>query len=377
MSSRILIVGDQTLRQSVVHAPGGEQVEAVYADDGMAAVFLLNETEPDLLIAEVALPGKSGYELCRYVRGEPEFQSLPVVLLDNGFDAFNQSAAYSAGADVYLSKPFEPAELTEIVQGLLKSKQGAGGEAPARADSAETNKRLPLPASRSSQEPTALPQAVPPPARNGRAVSSWPILAGIILIAIALAALEWTRVSNEPASGNQALTGDKAGGYSFAAEPQQAGEPSPKHGPGNTDAEAASPPEGNVTPAPDGRDEDSRAPQTARPDDSTGVMAADTEATQSEPGQDSPSAASREYEPDAGSDQLNAPPTRPRSVRPARTRTMAGHLKRSGQEMKQAGKHFGRGAKHLGQSGGRATVWAGKKVGRGVKGVGAALKKIF
>ena len=106
MPARVLLAGgDYKLQQTVTRILNDEQIETVCAADGRGALCLLNEIGPDLLIAECAVQGKNGYELCQYVREEPELQSLPVILLDAHFDAFNQNMAYGVGADMYLSKP--------------------------------------------------------------------------------------------------------------------------------------------------------------------------------------------------------------------------------------------------------------------------------
>src|ERR1044072_349519 len=123
MSTRILLAdSDSILQQTLASRMTAEQIQTVCAGDGNAALCLLNETIPDLLIAGIALPDKNGYSLCRYAREEPEFQSMPVVLLDSHFDASNQSRAYKSGANMYMSKPLEPSELIRVVRSLLESK---------------------------------------------------------------------------------------------------------------------------------------------------------------------------------------------------------------------------------------------------------------
>src|SRR5205085_10467301 len=156
----------------------------VSANDGYEALCLLNETTPDVLIAEIALSGKDGYALCLYIRQEPEFQSLPVILLDDRFDSSNRSLAFTVGADVYLSQPFQPDELIDIVYKLLESKEAddeKSSSVPASAthwqpvkldanDSAEPHTWQEAARPQSSQ-PAGDEQAVafmPPPSQLGR-----------------------------------------------------------------------------------------------------------------------------------------------------------------------------------------------------------------
>jgi DNA-binding response OmpR family regulator len=221
MSARILLAeGEHSIEQTVAQSLTTEQIETVCADDGWSALCLLNETSPDVLIAEIALPNKSGYELCRYVREEPEFQSMPVVLIDDHFDPLNQDLASSVGANVYLSKPFEPSQLIEIVRKLLGSRQESYDEELASAMLPASSQQSPLLQSHGSAEVNAvrnadwilparqpsgaqtgtdsLPEPVPTHPRRGSYVVLWAVLAGAILAALALAILERNHVSNAP-----------------------------------------------------------------------------------------------------------------------------------------------------------------------------------
>src|SRR5437868_1114655 len=128
MPSKVLLAGSDRMHRQMANTFDAGKIHTVSAADGYAALCLLNETTPDVLIAEIGLPDKDGYALCRYIRQEPEFQSLPVILLDSRFDAFNQNLAYSVGADVYLSQPFQPDELIDIIYKLLESRAASADE---------------------------------------------------------------------------------------------------------------------------------------------------------------------------------------------------------------------------------------------------------
>src|SRR5687768_16804249 len=177
MSARVLLAeGDYNLQQTVARILNDQHIEAVCAGDGRDALCLLNEIDPDLLIAECALQGKSGYELCHYVRQEPDFQSLPVILLDNHFDAFNQSMAYGVGADSYLSRPFGASDLTGVVHRLLNSRGKPISEELTPTNQAEMDQRMPLSGNYGSEvsdvEPAAIPVLMTRPASAAEAVKA-------------------------------------------------------------------------------------------------------------------------------------------------------------------------------------------------------------
>lgn len=365
----LLAESNHKLQQDVANALNREQVEIVRADDGMSAMVLLNETCPDLLIAGTALTGKSGYALCRYIREEPEFQSLPVVLLDSNFDAFNQKRAYNAGADAYLNEPLEPTELAGTVRRLIESREASSSERPILKNYPESDKL---------KVTTNLPVAALLQAQKGRYVILWAILSAAILTAALLALLDRTHIPSDQTGQNQLPAGEMPKDDPLATEGQQVETPLWKEEPPRMSLGMAPPSEGNGALNAAGKDEDAERVETGSPNNqmvATGEP--NPEIKRSETGQDSSFGAVRKDIPDTSKDRLDAQPTRPRTVRSIKSNTIGDHLKRSGREMKLAGKHFGSGSKHFGQGGGKATTWAGKKMGSGVKKMGKAFKKIF
>lgn len=400
MSTRILLAaGDYNFQQTVARMLNDEQIETVCAADGRDALCLLNEIGPDLLITEGVLGGKNGYELCQYVREEPELQSLPVILLDNHFDAFNQNMANGVGADVYLSKPFEASELVGIVHRLLENGVETDNKRSGSDGFVGLNQQLPLSGFHGSVEPDVsnserqlvttyhLPDeqsvrtispAVLPEVRKGKSATMWLILAGVLLAILGLAILDRKDTSIDSAKQKHALPSEMAKGDASITEGQASGKTLLEQGLGNIVAEGASTLAGDSVPNAASTVEDAKVAQPSPPDSSTRATGAPkSEIIKSEPSQNSSTDVPRKNIPDASIDQANNRLTRPRSVSSIRPNTISSHFRRSGREMKQAGKHLGRGAKHFGQGGGKATVYAGKKVGQGAKRIGNAFKKLF
>ena len=88
--------------------------------DGGAALASLAAREPDLLILDVAMPGLSGFDVCRLVKSNPFTARIPVLMLTAEGDVERKVEGFEAGADDYLAKPFDPRELRARVASLLR-----------------------------------------------------------------------------------------------------------------------------------------------------------------------------------------------------------------------------------------------------------------
>ena len=93
------------------------------AENGDRAMSMLEHYHPHLLISDINMPGKDGYELIKQVRQRPEFRLLPVIFLTERSDTQERIRGYQAGCDIYLPKPFEIEELGAIIRNLLERSQ--------------------------------------------------------------------------------------------------------------------------------------------------------------------------------------------------------------------------------------------------------------
>ncbi len=96
---------------------------AIAAEDGNRALLMLEKYRPHLLICDIKMPGKDGYELVRNIRQLPEFRLLPVIFLTGYKDTQDRIRGYQVGCDVYLPKPFEMEELGAVIRNLLERSQ--------------------------------------------------------------------------------------------------------------------------------------------------------------------------------------------------------------------------------------------------------------
>lgn len=131
MSRKILLADDSVTIQKVIELTFmDEEYDVVSVSHGDAALERLDQVQPDIVIADIHMPGASGYEVCRKVKeSHPE---IPVLLLVGTFEPFEEAEADASGADSYLKKPFDSQELMRLVESLLPGAAAAGdGESSA------------------------------------------------------------------------------------------------------------------------------------------------------------------------------------------------------------------------------------------------------
>src|SRR3990172_1272452 len=118
---RILIADDNSNIQRMVSlALKDSGVEVVAVGNGEAAVRKIGEIQPDLVLADIFMPVRNGYEVCEFVKQDPRYAQTPVVLLIGAFDPFDEREAQRVRADGILKKPFMPPEpLVRMVTELL------------------------------------------------------------------------------------------------------------------------------------------------------------------------------------------------------------------------------------------------------------------
>ena len=119
--STILVADDNSNIQKMVGIALKDQgIEVVAVGNGEAAVRKLAESVPDLILADIFMPVRNGYEVCEYVKKDDRFAHVPVVLLVGAFDPLDEREVERVRADAVLKKPFVPPEpLIELVKSLL------------------------------------------------------------------------------------------------------------------------------------------------------------------------------------------------------------------------------------------------------------------
>jgi DNA-binding response OmpR family regulator len=119
--ARIIIVDDDELIAEIVTdalRDAGHMVSSVH--HGGEAVAAIVESEPDLVILDYTLPGKTGMQILREIRAMPGSVDMPVMMLTARGGRLHIGRADAAGADDYIVKPFDPSDLGARVESLLK-----------------------------------------------------------------------------------------------------------------------------------------------------------------------------------------------------------------------------------------------------------------
>src|SRR5437773_3871036 len=132
MPKRILLADDSITIQKVVEltfSDGDYEVTAV--NNGSKAIQKLSEMRPDIILSDIIMPEKNGYEVCEFVKSHPEYRTIPVVLLTGTFEPFDPDRADKAGCDAVVTKPFESQSLIHKVEELISSAQSAPPAPPA------------------------------------------------------------------------------------------------------------------------------------------------------------------------------------------------------------------------------------------------------
>lgn len=138
MPKRILLADDSITIQKVVELTFSDgDYEVVAVNNGAKAIQKLAEMRPDIILSDIIMPEKNGYEVCEYVKSHPEYRTIPVVLLTGTFEPFDPDRADKAGCDAVVTKPFESQSLIHKVDELIQQAQSGAAAAPAAAPEPE------------------------------------------------------------------------------------------------------------------------------------------------------------------------------------------------------------------------------------------------
>jgi CheY-like chemotaxis protein len=126
MSKKLLLADDSVTIQKVIQIIfAHEDYELTVTDNGDSALEKAREIRPDLVMADVYMPGKNGYELTSAIKQDPALQHVPVLLLAGSFEPFDEDKARSCKADAWIEKPFESQTLIDKVAELLSAAREA------------------------------------------------------------------------------------------------------------------------------------------------------------------------------------------------------------------------------------------------------------
>lgn len=118
----ILVADDEldiveTIR-CILEAKGHDVLEA---NDGMAALEQAKNGKPDIVFLDVMMPGLDGYKVCRMLKYDSEYRDIPIVMLTARSSSQDREIGKEAGADMYMTKPFDIEEVLDLIEKLLEN----------------------------------------------------------------------------------------------------------------------------------------------------------------------------------------------------------------------------------------------------------------
>jgi CheY-like chemotaxis protein len=134
MRRKLLLADDSVTIQRVIELTfADEDIDVIAVGDGDAAIARLDSEPPDIVLADVGMPGRDGYEVALHVHRTPALAGLPVVLLTGALQPVDEARAREAGCAGVLVKPFEPHMVIAKVRELLARRASADAGVPADA----------------------------------------------------------------------------------------------------------------------------------------------------------------------------------------------------------------------------------------------------
>ena len=163
MPKLLLAVDSATIRRVLELTFSGSGIDVITAADGEQAIARIPVERPDVVLADIALPPRSGYDVAAFIKGDPALSHIRVLLLAGAFDPVDEARAASVPCDGVLAKPFEPPQVLARVKDLLARQSGEAANAV-----------VPLPEERlAPPPPLEFPRrAAPAPAADATAAGS-------------------------------------------------------------------------------------------------------------------------------------------------------------------------------------------------------------
>ena len=153
MTHKLLLADDSVTIQRVVELTfSGEDVQVVTVGDGEQAIARIPIERPDIVLADIGMPKRSGYDVAAFVKGRPDLSHIPVLLLAGAFEPVDDARAQQVRCDGVLVKPFEPQQVVSRVRELVDGAREKAAPAYA-AGAPEAAAPLPPPAEWHAPEP--------------------------------------------------------------------------------------------------------------------------------------------------------------------------------------------------------------------------------
>lgn len=121
MGTALVVEDSQTDMQILIRCLQETGISVLVAQSGEEALATMTTQKPDVIVLDVVLPGRSGYEVCRELKAKAETSQIPIILCSTKGGEMDKFWGMKQGADAYLSKPIDQQELVRTIKQLIKS----------------------------------------------------------------------------------------------------------------------------------------------------------------------------------------------------------------------------------------------------------------
>jgi len=132
MSKKVLLVDDDEMLRKMTNALLAKQgFDVIAVEDGPKTLEQLKTTRPDIILLDVMMPGMDGFSVCREIRANPATARIPIIMLTALDSVENKVKGFEAGADDYLAKPYDTAELVARINVMIRRAEATAPQVPA------------------------------------------------------------------------------------------------------------------------------------------------------------------------------------------------------------------------------------------------------
>lgn len=154
MPHKLLLADDSVTIQRVIELTfADEDITVIAVGDGRQAIERVQSDRPDIVLADVGMPERDGYEVAAFVKGTPSLAHIPVLLLTGAFEPIDEGRAQAAGCDGVLVKPFEPQMVISRVKDLIAGRRPVQKMPPPQPMPVPSTDAMRAPASTRASDP--------------------------------------------------------------------------------------------------------------------------------------------------------------------------------------------------------------------------------
>ena len=118
MQGKLLVVDDNEMNRDMLSRRlSRRKHNVITAENGQQALDLIEKESFDVILLDIMMPGMDGYEVCRKIRQDPAYSLVRIIFVSGRAMVFEQQEGYKAGADAYLTQPFDEDELLAALKG--------------------------------------------------------------------------------------------------------------------------------------------------------------------------------------------------------------------------------------------------------------------